>query len=84
MRHGGRAVIRSTLPSFEAHLTASRCQQICVCCKDDVWAKSRICGGRLRAGGASNSGGAVLRKFFTDEELSQLTDRIDISRSLRV
>jgi D-ribulokinase len=29
------------------------------------------------AGGASNTGGAVLRHFFTDEELRELSDRID-------
>ena len=29
------------------------------------------------AGGASNTGGAVLRKFFTDEEVQELTQRID-------
>ena len=29
------------------------------------------------AGGASNTGGAVLRKFFTDEEVRELTQRID-------
>lgn len=28
-------------------------------------------------GGASNSGGAVLRKFFTDQELEDLTSKID-------
>ncbi len=28
-------------------------------------------------GGASNSGGAVLRQFFTDEEIARLSDQID-------
>ena len=30
-------------------------------------------------GGASNAGGAVLRQYFTDEELTQLTSMIDIN-----
>ncbi len=32
------------------------------------------------AGGASNTGGAVLRHFFSDDELADLSDRIDPSR----
>lgn len=35
----------------------------------------------LNAGGASNSGGAVLRSFFTDTQLAELTARIDIAAS---
>jgi len=31
-------------------------------------------------GGASNTGGAVLRKYFTDQQLAALTARIDLSR----
>lgn len=31
-------------------------------------------------GGASNTGGAVLRSFFSDSQLSELTARIDITR----
>lgn len=31
------------------------------------------------AGGASNSGGAVLRSFFTDGQLTALTSQIDVS-----
>lgn len=31
-------------------------------------------------GGASNSGGAVLRKYFTDEELRSLTANIDVEK----
>ena len=32
------------------------------------------------AGGASNTGGAVLRQFFSDEELAALSDRLDAER----
>ena len=35
------------------------------------------CGCLWLVGGASNVGGAVLRKFFTDTELQELSDRID-------
>ncbi|TAF03070.1 MAG: carbohydrate kinase [Nostocales cyanobacterium] len=31
-------------------------------------------------GGASNTGGAVLKKFFTDEELASLSQQIDLSQ----
>ncbi len=34
-------------------------------------------GDRWLVGGASNTGGAVLRQFFTDQQLVQLSDRID-------
>jgi len=34
-------------------------------------------GDRWLAGGASNTGGAVLKKFFTDDELGRLTKYID-------
>ena len=37
-------------------------------------------GGRWLAGGASNSGGAVLRQFFSDTELTALSKRIDPDR----
>lgn len=37
-------------------------------------------GGRWLAGGASNSGGAVLRQFFSDTELTALSERIDPDR----
>ena len=35
---------------------------------------------RWLAGGASNSGGAVLRQYFSDDELVTLSDQIDTSR----
>ena len=38
------------------------------------------CFGCASAGGASNSGGAVLRSFFTDEQLAALTAQIDIAK----
>jgi hypothetical protein len=31
-------------------------------------------------GGASNTGGAVLRAYFTDEQLAQLTERVDVQQ----
>lgn len=34
-------------------------------------------GNQWLVGGASNTGGAVLKKFFTDEELTKLTPRLD-------
>ena len=34
-------------------------------------------GNRWLAGGASNSGGAVLRQYFTDDEIARLSARID-------
>lgn len=37
-------------------------------------------GQRWLAGGASNSGGAVLRRFFTDAELAELTPRLHPER----
>ncbi len=37
-------------------------------------------GNRWLVGGASNTGGAVLRSFFTDEELSDLTPLLDPTR----
>lgn len=33
-----------------------------------------------QVGGASNTGGAVLRTLFTDEQLAELMERIDVSR----
>lgn len=33
------------------------------------------------AGGASNTGGAVLRAHFSDAQLADLTDEIDVGRS---
>ena len=36
-------------------------------------------GGRWLVGGASNSGGAVLRRFFSDRQLAELSARIDPS-----
>jgi len=38
--------------------------------------------GRWLAGGASNSGGRVLRQFFSDEEIARLSRRIDPRRRL--
>jgi sugar (pentulose or hexulose) kinase len=38
--------------------------------------------GRWLAGGASNSGGAVLRRYFTDQEIRELSRQIDPRRSL--
>jgi sugar (pentulose or hexulose) kinase len=38
-------------------------------------------GDRWLAGGASNAGGAVLRQFFADHELAELSARIDPNRS---
>ena len=35
-----------------------------------------------QVGGASNTGGAVLRTLFTDEQLAELTESIDASHSL--
>lgn len=32
-------------------------------------------------GGASNTGGAVLRQYFSNEQLQQLTQQMDISKS---
>ncbi|NBC49228.1 MAG: carbohydrate kinase [Gammaproteobacteria bacterium] len=37
-------------------------------------------GDRWLAGGASNSGGAVLRQYFSDPELARLSERIDPDR----
>ncbi|MBK1704693.1 carbohydrate kinase [Halochromatium glycolicum] len=37
-------------------------------------------GDRWLAGGASNSGGAVLRQYFSDAELARLSERIDPDR----
>jgi D-ribulokinase len=37
-------------------------------------------GDRWLVGGASNSGGAVLRHFFTDQELQELSEQIDPDR----
>jgi len=36
-------------------------------CTGDAWL----------VGGASNTGGAVLRQYFTDEELIKLTEKVD-------
>ncbi|MFM8525419.1 MAG: FGGY-family carbohydrate kinase [Cyanobacteriota bacterium] len=36
--------------------------------------------GRWLIGGASNAGGAVLRRFFTDDQLLELSRQIDLSR----
>ncbi|KAL4452139.1 hypothetical protein ABPG75_007801 [Micractinium tetrahymenae] len=37
-------------------------------------------GGAWLVGGASNTGGAVLRRFFSDAQLAELTPRMDASR----
>ncbi len=42
----------------------------------------RIPGGLWLVGGASNSGGRVLRRFFSDEELGELSKRIRPDRGL--
>ncbi len=43
----------------------------------DTGVYSHRWGGRWLAGGASNSGGAVLRQFFDDKRLEELSQRID-------
>lgn len=48
-------------------------EEVAVCC-------ARCCGAgdSWLVGGASNTGGAVLRSFFTDQQLRELTERMDI------
>ena len=44
---------------------------------------SFIAGDAWLVGGASNTGGAVLRQYFTDKQLVELTQRVDPSRPAR-
>lgn len=60
-------------------LPSSRHQLLYVCC-NDIPPSSPLSGDSWLVGGASNTGGAVLKQFFSSDQLQQLSSRIDPSR----